>query len=146
MREFFQGWRRKMGCVLLLVAAAFTGGWIRSLSVVDTFGFVNGDPQSPIWIGSVDSTFVLVGRIPVDWTTIPSTLNLWETEPFVPDTELMPEGTQWSYRYFRFGYGFNSFCQFVAIPYWMIVIPLITLSAGLIFWKPQVVPKSSPKD
>ncbi|MBS0204830.1 MAG: hypothetical protein JSS49_18135 [Planctomycetes bacterium] len=35
MRRFFHGWRRKWGCVLLLVALLFTGIWFRSRAVVD---------------------------------------------------------------------------------------------------------------
>ena len=30
MREFFQGWRRKTGCVALVMALALMGGWIKS--------------------------------------------------------------------------------------------------------------------
>lgn len=30
MREFFKGWRRKVGLVTLVMALVFTGGWLRS--------------------------------------------------------------------------------------------------------------------
>ena len=32
MREFFHGWRRKMGCVALVTACALTFEWLRSLA------------------------------------------------------------------------------------------------------------------
>jgi hypothetical protein len=35
MREFFKGWRRKAGTVLLLMAVAFTAVWVRSRSISD---------------------------------------------------------------------------------------------------------------
>lgn len=38
MHEFFKGWRRKVGCALLVVAAAFTVGWIRSTAFADYLG------------------------------------------------------------------------------------------------------------
>jgi len=40
MREFFKGWRRTAGCVTLVMALAFLGGWVRSFHVVDTFRIV----------------------------------------------------------------------------------------------------------
>lgn len=30
MREFFRGWRRKVGCVALVLACGFATGWMRS--------------------------------------------------------------------------------------------------------------------
>ena len=35
MREFFRGWRRKIGVVTLLMALVAMGGWVRSLYSVD---------------------------------------------------------------------------------------------------------------
>lgn len=35
MREFFYGWRRKVGCVTLVMALLFVGAWIRSLNNFD---------------------------------------------------------------------------------------------------------------
>src|SRR5258708_4117292 len=39
MHTFFHGWRRKAGCVALVMACVFTGIWIRSYRIVDTFSF-----------------------------------------------------------------------------------------------------------
>ena len=35
MGEFFQGWRRKIGCVTLVMAFVLVLGWIRSFYVED---------------------------------------------------------------------------------------------------------------
>ncbi len=35
MIAFLQGWRRKVGCVTLLMACVFLGGWVRSSSFYD---------------------------------------------------------------------------------------------------------------
>ncbi|MEI8019196.1 MAG: hypothetical protein WCH39_13415 [Schlesneria sp.] len=42
MGDFFHGWRRKTGCVTLLMAVAFMAGWVRSFSVGDDFKFASG--------------------------------------------------------------------------------------------------------
>ena len=35
MGEFFQGWRRKTGCVTLVIALTFTALWVRSMTTLD---------------------------------------------------------------------------------------------------------------
>jgi hypothetical protein len=37
MREFFRGWKRKAGCVTLLLACVFAAGWVRSQNSIDSF-------------------------------------------------------------------------------------------------------------
>lgn len=39
MGSFFQGWRKKVGLATLIMALAFMGGWLRSLSIVDLVVF-----------------------------------------------------------------------------------------------------------
>lgn len=36
MREFFRGWRRKVGCVTLLISCVLMVGWMRSRAKLDT--------------------------------------------------------------------------------------------------------------
>lgn len=35
MREFFKGWKRKLGCVTLVIACVFASVWLRSMTVAD---------------------------------------------------------------------------------------------------------------
>lgn len=42
MFEFFRGWRRKIGCVTLMMALALTGVWLRSENVADEIRFTIG--------------------------------------------------------------------------------------------------------
>lgn len=37
MREFFKGWRRKLGVVTLGIACVLTCGWVRSFRVCDSY-------------------------------------------------------------------------------------------------------------
>jgi hypothetical protein len=39
MREFFNGWRRKTGCVTLVLVCVLLGAWARSYSVFDSMQF-----------------------------------------------------------------------------------------------------------
>jgi hypothetical protein len=75
MREFFHGWRRKAGCVTLVIACLLMGGWLRSLACLDEC-WVEGLGQYHEWIltdGSVhwiirDGMWNLDGS----WTTYAS--------------------------------------------------------------------------
>jgi hypothetical protein len=42
MREFFRGWRRKAGCVTLMLACVFTTCWVRSLTKWDEINLDRG--------------------------------------------------------------------------------------------------------
>ncbi len=44
MREFFRGWRRKVGCVTLVMACGLMGLWIRSGLMAEEF-------ETPIPLG-----------------------------------------------------------------------------------------------
>ena len=39
MREFFKGWKRKLGCVTLVTACLLMGMWIRSQRIHDAYSF-----------------------------------------------------------------------------------------------------------
>ena len=119
MREFFKGWRRKVGCVTLVVACVVAIAWGRSVRVRDTveFGFN----------GSSHYVFISDGRI--EWSRWwyrdgrqPNKTLTWISGPeFIPPWMLIPErvppASTW------------------AIPYWSLVIPLTLLSAYLLLWK-----------
>ena len=39
MKDFFRGWRRKAGCVTLVMACVFMAGWIRTLTTYEELSF-----------------------------------------------------------------------------------------------------------
>ena len=45
MREFFKGWRRKVGCGLLLVAFGFTVSWMDEFVRDNVWDGDGGDPR-----------------------------------------------------------------------------------------------------
>src|SRR5262245_25775563 len=52
MREFFKGWKRKLGVVTLGLACAFAAGWVRSYSEFDKIEALG------IWVMSVEGYFI----------------------------------------------------------------------------------------
>lgn len=45
MREFFCGWRRKLGCIALVLACSLFGLWMRSRVLIDFYEISVGDRQ-----------------------------------------------------------------------------------------------------
>ena len=55
MRDFFKGWRRKVGCITLVMACLLISGWLRSLQSLEFVEFPSGQNLSlPIvsWDGN----------------------------------------------------------------------------------------------
>jgi hypothetical protein len=120
MHEFFNGWRRKAGCVTLMIALLFMGGWIRSTTDRDTavirtgtnsfFGFESEDGSMRLAHFSSDHPVTFFGNFEFESDLRSDALSLMAVVP----SEL------------RF-----------AVPYWSIAVPLTLLSAYLILWKPR---------
>ena len=134
MREFFEGWRRKVGCVTLVMACVFAAGWVRSFRVEDGISFPTGDPN----IGALVSVNGEIGLI--QWYDDD---NLWPdgavpqvaSTPFPPATPTSLGTWIWC----CCGLGVKGWLEhrYYVISYWSIVIPLTLLSAYLLLWKPR---------
>ncbi|HEY4258843.1 MAG TPA: hypothetical protein VGM98_01730 [Schlesneria sp.] len=152
MREFFRGWRRKAGCVTLVVAMALTGIWITSrnrvwghrwytkhslLSIlVREWGF-----DCQIW-DMPDPELFNRDTIAVGWAhTIDSTPTRFE--PFRRTGMLEPEwhrhwaGFHWGQVTFLDAYPEHVTINKLIVPHWATALPLTLLSAYLILWKPR---------
>jgi hypothetical protein len=147
MKEFFNGWRRKAGCSLLLVACVFTTGWIRSQRRFDllfipvgnaTYGFVSGagaidflrfwEPESQ------DELYFLSGDLMSEngsWLDETGYINPWSSSHQI----------KWRLDWHGFRVGVshigNRHDTDCVLPYWSIAIPLTLISAYLILWKPR---------
>ena len=134
MREFFKGWRRKVGCVTLVMACVFAVGWVRSLTRRDTFDF------GRVEIVSLESSLAVA-----IWPRSNLRLPQWFTEDSRSiDSVFGPHGCR------SRGAGFWSSgiadlqsTLIVVAPYWSIVIPLTLLSAYLLLSKPRVAKTTS---
>ena len=158
VREFFRGWKRKLGVVTLVLACLVMAAWLRSLRTRDTF-------QRRVSNNSL--TFVISNRSWLYWQSVresfplqlespesqPGGMNL---RPFVITTfhfEQLADDTS----YFgvlnteRFGLLINGRRVFPgltlsvwAVPYWSIVAPISLFSAWLLLSAPRIPqPKSA---
>lgn len=146
MREFFKGWRRKAGVVLLMLAIAFTVGWARSSFITDEidlgcsrqidvqvgshqgtlFAIVRDTSSSPFAIRSRRHHSIRPMGDPIDWS---------EGNYYTSDRDL-----QWCGFRFAKVTGYQEppdEFDFWAISYLSIVLPLTLISAFLILWKPR---------
>ena len=141
MGDFFHGWRRKAGCVTLVMALVLLGAWIRSLQVLDQVR-VSREYQTPIYcLQSANGSI----RWIVDEAR-GAEIYLWMSRTRGNAPHLFADGTpecEWKFRWLGFGAGKPSRLETIwFIPYWSIVIPLTLLSACLILWKPRQAPKA----
>ena len=145
MREFFRGWRRKVGCVTLLMACVLMGGWIRSLRVHDQLIVPRGDS---VHIFASQNGMLgwarisqLLATIPFSWT---STTLTGTMEDSWDDAEVH---WRWHCCGFDIGaatltakssiWGIKMEVEQWGVPYWSLTIPLTLLSAYLMLWKPR---------
>lgn len=118
--EFFDGWRRKTGCVTLMMALLLMALWVRSDLLVDHV-FVRGNVFSSNG-----------GCLVWDWQSwgLPeANITAWQTDKASPFDE------DWYV-------GRNG----VRFPYWAVVVPLTILSADLILRKPATAKPTAPTD
>ena len=62
MGDFFRGWRRKIGCVTLMMALVGMAGWVRSHTIEDSFPLIGSEIRSRE--GFVEQTVTLFKRQP----------------------------------------------------------------------------------
>ena len=116
MREFFRGWKRKLGCVTLVMACLAMAGWTRSYSVEDRIVVEDAGYR-------ISSVF---GRIQWTWKyyhEVPSQMIKWHRQ----DVRTIPPEYE--------GPDYRNYDQ--ELSYWVIVIPLTALSCFLLLKKPK---------
>ena len=121
MREFFRGWRRKVGCVTLVIACVLAAMWLRSFIVGDEWFYVLGEQQYML-LSSDGRVFLSSWDVNTrdrqfGVTSIPKSdpLFLWKT--------IGNQGAAHRSEHWTRGY-------------WQFTIPLTLLSAYLILWRP----------
>lgn len=76
MGEYLHGWRRKLGCVTLVIACLLLGAWVRSASYCDYLRFkVSGETVSVIWSTSHGFAWILfntVNPVPFEYAVVPA--------------------------------------------------------------------------
>ena len=118
MREFFRGWRRKTGCVTLVMACALIGAWLRSYVICDEIQ-ISDDHGDIREFASVSGWLYLL-----DWS-------YQGDNPPRAALYLASVAPQ------SFVGCVDCSCDELAIPYWLLIAPLCLLSAYWILWKPS---------
>lgn len=133
MFNFFKGWRRKLGCVALAIAALVTVSWVSSLRTRTT-GWFRTDYAFYRFQNS-NSSFIAF----IDVNDPES-----EFSPYLPTYS-------WSHSEHQLGeatsppwpaIGFEHGRFWIA--HWMIAVPLTVLAGYLILWRPRTKPKVDP--
>ena len=149
MREFFKGWRRKIGVVTLMMGSIFAMGWVRSLSYYDQVALPEFDSQRSSCLQSLNGSFrwIRIDSLSSSdvWLAIPSRDNV--VKSIVPDES---PGVHWRFRFLGFGVGvFGQANAKISMPsnlyccsYSTLVIPLTAISAYLLLSKSR---QSTPK-
>ena len=123
MREFFHGWRRKAGCITLVMAVMVFVIWMRSRLICDQFAYPQNDYQWTIFSadGCLSVYAAKLDPLEEGYTA------WWSGENHRDD----PSAPQLSLIVYRIRPAVWM------LPYWMFVLPLTLLSTYLILWKPR---------
>ncbi|MDB5345633.1 MAG: hypothetical protein JWP89_4010 [Schlesneria sp.] len=140
MQTFFHGWRRKMGCVTLVMALACMGAWIRSLATTDIFEFAKETATTDI-IYSFDCSIVWI-KVHQEWPDVKTSFQEWDTVPRTDYDFFEDDRITWFFRCCGIGVGkevagTNDWPIYFIVHYSTITLPLTVLSAYLILWKPR---------
>ena len=149
MGEFFKSWRRKAGCVTLVMACLFMAGWVRSKLKYDLIVLPCGNSsyRVALMFGRFRFLRATPSALPPSWVSKDvSHISYQEAEEWFVDMDgermewkNMTVEWQWSWGMFSFGAGtrLHERVELYTFPYWSVVIPLTLLSAYLILWKPR---------
>jgi hypothetical protein len=121
MREIFRGWRRKIGCVMLVMTCVVTISWVRSC-IQDESAFIRIN-RLALFFHHENGRFII-------WRDVMVNEGLpfgWETGSKIDashaSTKTKPKWT------------LNS--RTVAGQHWVLALPLLALSACLLLPKPR---------
>jgi hypothetical protein len=148
MLEFFNGWRRKVGCVAMVMAMLICAAWTRSHAVSES-------------VHAYKNTFLLSTPDLLSLATLMDDRSVHQRFEYHLHEEnpLDIPNITWSRRFGVFGVGEireqhlasgiadGEFVKVVvageivttvlSIPYWSLACPLTLISAYLILWKPR---------
>ena len=142
MREFFKGWRRKVGCVTLVKACMMTVMWVRSSCIFDSAMLSIGDLRLLFMSNNHKSGVILHKDRPIDIVIVEVTdgrkiVNFWRFD------KSRFESQHFMFKPIVAGVG-KVFCsdgsrlsEITLMPYWVVAIPLTLLSAYLLLSTPR---------
>lgn len=157
MREFFRGWRRKVGCVALALALVLTSVWVRSLTMQDRSIVICLSKLSRQQVATDRDGFWCVHEV----STGPMNFGYVSALAWGPRINQRDRGwpyraasehyqLDWRMRAIGFDVGRFHWCDqcdaedetakwavVFRIPFWSIVLPLTAVSAWLLIITPR---------
>lgn len=142
MREFFGGWKRKLGVVTLLMACVSAAGWLRSTTKIDVCYFRGLSAEWKWMLLSGGQKFYVMRAANVSTLTY-DVGNETEAMLILQDRRSSLEGAYWSQPgsvnrvpgIFSSDQDKHPIASM--IPYWSVTIPLTLMSAWLLLSKPR---------
>ena len=127
MGEFFKGWRRKAGCILVVMTLAVCGAWGRTLVYQDRIALAG---MSRVW--EILSSHERISCL--EWDCDASRTTNWELVVDCPVEEWVrrPDPSRIDWHLYKRPPNWCWSC-----PYWSIVLFMTFDSACLILWKPR---------
>ena len=157
MGDYFKPWRKKIGVATLVIACVLAGGWVRSISDQDVV-FIQRQRNA-----FVDNHVLISMQGAISWsrwspieTDTPKPLEYRHSKnPGPSDDDWKGAEVHWHWQWNGFDFGASSVKETMwmgqvkpwtrevevwQIPYWFLVVPLMLLSAYLLFSKPRNLP------
>jgi hypothetical protein len=137
MGNFFEGWRRKLGVLTLLMACVFAAGWVRSFRFSEWLAFPSGTNRGEM-LGWLDCHVIWCTGLNLkaeDMEDLPT----WSSEDFQSLDNFVNGASTMEKREFG-GFVWINDPEDVSaliVPFWSIVIPLTLVSAYLLLSKPR---------
>ena len=148
MQEFIRGWKRKVGCVTLVMACLFAALWVRSQFYLHELGYLSPSFASRQLVTADRRGLTWCKRTGLGATPLPEFMNFYWRSYRYPEG-YSPQETPLVRVIcgFRFGYEKSPFGSFAfwTVPYWPIVLPLTILSGWLLLSQPRKQNSKSPE-
>jgi hypothetical protein len=153
MREFFHGWRRKMGCVTLVMALVLMVGWIRSHFFHDGMTLRMNSHVSHLhcWMVSRLDTLHLVIRRFTTWEETGEPFIEYFSKPCPEEVRFITQTSAIRWHWQGAGFGFGDLSRpegdftIWTFPYWLPTGTLTIISAWLLLSKPRPRPQPTPE-
>lgn len=148
MREFFRGWKRKLGVLTLVLACMFAAGWIRSRSFSEGVLHFDGGRRSIAMFSHRSA--IHIQQVNYQQPAARPVTTVWLRESLITEKSLSLDMPELKWRWHWGGFGVREFSsqqanlEICVIPYWSFVIPLTLLSAWLLLSKPRPAKVTTP--
>jgi hypothetical protein len=147
MREFFCGWRRKIGVVTLALACLFTAGWVRSQTITDCFYasdvayFVASDTTGFTLLLSD----ILIEHRQTPFDAMPVFTSAASRQKLLSESSIVQQTNCLVFKFGMYNWPNGLRMTFVTVPFPSIVIPLALASAWCLLTKPRTKAATKPE-